>query len=191
MNSEKLMLEKVKLERKKFKNDKQNSCIICYNTSNPVSEFECGHKVCGGCFHEKISERLQKSSNIIAKCCFSGCYHVLKNEEFEPLKDYFQIGKSQEKKICGGCDKDNTEVTLISLHDSHAICKECLKTYVEEITKGIVYAYEDSIGHIKKYKCPFPVCTKEFDYELVSSLYTFEENQELLSIARDEFGLIS
>ena len=138
-----------------------------------------------------MHERLINSKNVIAKCIFSGCYHVLSNTEIEPLMDSLNIKSSEEKKICGGCDKGNTAVTLISLHDSHTICKECLKTYVEEITKGIVYAYEDSIGHIKKYKCPFPVCTKEFDYELVSSLYTFEENQELLSIARDEFGLIS
>lgn len=175
--------------------EKETRCLICFKPSKEHLVFNCTHRACHNCLKTQLAKRC--NGDLVLRCIFPGCQHVLGQAEQAYIieKDLMKLDFLEQVKgdnaKCGMCDKSSLKVSLTFLHESHGLCKECLKVYVEETTQGRVYVYANGIGVLKNYPCPFKGCNKQFGYELISELYTFEENQELLKISRKEFAMVS
>ncbi len=73
-------------------------------------------------------------------------------------------------------------------NSSHYLCKNCLRSYVEERTEGRVYKYMSVRGQLKHYECPFYHCEHQLSFEVVGAVYSPEENMLLMARARRQFA---
>eukprot|EP01022_Parablepharisma_sp_SALTPOND_P019596 TRINITY_DN3376_c0_g1_i1.p3 TRINITY_DN3376_c0_g1~~TRINITY_DN3376_c0_g1_i1.p3 ORF type:complete len:336 (-),score=30.76 TRINITY_DN3376_c0_g1_i1:2878-3885(-) len=173
-----------KAARESITSNSKEYCLKCYKAGQ--HKFCCGHQVCEECFEEYLNKEQGK----VWTCPFSGCLYVLNKAEQSRI-GYHQPPKDcKEKNGCGICGTTCTKVNVARLHDDHILCRRCLKAYIEQITEGRVYKYIGGTGELELYDCPFRGCSKSFSYELVSGLYTFEDNTKLFQAARKNFSLI-
>jgi len=177
-----------KREERKATNAKGNNCLICFEIRNEQLLFNCSHKICQQCYKENLNKRSKEA--LVLTCIFPDCYYVLKEAEQKLIKFELPEEFKESSNKCGMCDATSLQTPISFLHEKHGLCKRCLKSYVEEITQGKVYIYENGIGALKTYPCPFIGCEQKFGYELVEKLYSFEDNKELLRIGRKEFIMI-
>ena len=69
----------------------------------------------------------------------------------------------------------------------HVLCYDCIRKYVEGLTKGEVYCFKNSSGALEQLPCPIFGCDQYMDSAAISNSYTFQENWQLLLAAKTRF----
>lgn len=169
-------------------NDKY--CVKCLSVHRPeaskelLGPFGCGHEICVGCWKSRLN------MTGLLGCPARGCLYVLTDEECKSVINEVKAEPTQviDSQKCGLCGHNCLRTNLAVLHGAekghHAICLDCLRSYVEQVTQGRVYIFKDNKGSLETYACPFHECKEQFKYDLVEPTYSFEENAMLIADAR-------
>ena len=169
-------------------------CFKCFeNRKGELSNFSCGHGICNVCYIQYLDAAYKKTRELVWKCPCCTYYILNKAEESSIEADLLSLqNQNSSADVCGICLEPCLKGNAVILHQSsHMLCHKCLKTYIDQKTKGKVYIVVNARGEIKDYECPFKDCTTKFTHKEIEGIYTMEENMRLVQAARKAFSTLS